>query len=117
MKKLHILREYRPTSAYRIVTERLHRRRIAARWVPHDLSEEQKCQRLEIAQQLLDRFREEVNEFLQKVVAIVETWIRNFEPELKSQSSEWRGKSSPETEKIQEGPVERETNDDFRVRL
>ena len=83
-----------PTSAYRIVTERLHKRRIAARWVPHDLSEEQKCQRLEIAQQLLHRFREEGNEFLQNVVAIDETWIRDFAPELKSQSSEWRGKSS-----------------------
>ena len=28
-------------SAYRILTERLHKRRIAARWVPHDFSEEQ----------------------------------------------------------------------------
>ena len=27
-------------SAYRILTERLHKRRIAVRWVPHDLSEE-----------------------------------------------------------------------------
>ena len=104
-------------SAYCILTERLHKRRIAAQWVSHDLSEEQKCQRLEIAQQLLHRFREQGNEFLKKVVAIDETWIRDFEPELKSQSSEWRGKGSPETEKIQEGPVERETNDDFRVRL
>ena len=55
-------------SAYRILTERLHIRRIATRWVPHDLSEEQKCRRVEIAQQLLHRFREEGNEFLQKVV-------------------------------------------------
>ena len=30
-------------SAYRILTERLHKRRNAVRWVPHDLSEEQKC--------------------------------------------------------------------------
>jgi len=30
-------------SDYRILTECLHKRRIAARWVPHDLSEEQKC--------------------------------------------------------------------------
>jgi len=47
-------------SAYRILTG-LHKRRNAARWVPHDLSEEQKCRRLEIAQQLLHRFREEGN--------------------------------------------------------
>jgi hypothetical protein len=40
-------------SAYCILTERLHKHRIATRWVPHDLSEEQKCWRLEIAQQLL----------------------------------------------------------------
>ena len=87
-------------SAYRILTGRLHKRRNAARWVPHDLSEEQKCRRLEIAQQSLHRFREEGNEFLQKVVAIDETWIRDFEPELKSQSSEWRGKGSPTPKKF-----------------
>jgi histone-lysine N-methyltransferase SETMAR len=56
-------------------------------------SEEQKCQRLEIAQQLLHRFREEGNEFLQKVAATDETWTPDFEPELKSQPSEWRDKS------------------------
>jgi predicted transcriptional regulator len=56
-------------SAYRILTERLHKRRIAARWVPHVLSDEQKCRRLEIAQ-LLDRFREEGNEFLQKLLLL-----------------------------------------------
>jgi hypothetical protein len=104
-------------SAYRILTECLHKHRIAARWVLHGLSEEQKCRRLEIAQQLLHTFREEGNKFLQNVVAIDETWIRDFEPELKSQSSECRGKGSLRSKKIQEGPVERETNDDFRVRF
>jgi len=34
------------------------------------------------------------------VVAIDETWIRDFEPELKSQSSEWRGKGSPRPKKF-----------------
>jgi len=82
------------------LTERLHKRQIASRWVPHGLSEEQKCRRLEIAQQLLHRFREEENKFLQKVVATDEIWIRDFEPELKSQSSEWRGKGSPRPKKF-----------------
>ena len=67
--------------------------------MPHDFSEEQKCRRLEIAQ-LLHRFREEGNEFLQKVVATDETRIRDFEPELKSQSSDWRGKVSPRPKKF-----------------
>jgi len=34
------------------------------------------------------------------VVAIDETWIRDFEPELKSQSSEWRGKGSSRPKKF-----------------
>jgi len=51
-------------------------------------------------QQLLHIFREEGNEFLQKVVAIDETWIRDFEPEMKSQSSEWRGKGSSRPKKF-----------------
>jgi len=34
------------------------------------------------------------------VVAIDETWIRDFEPELKSQSNEWRGKGSPRPKKF-----------------
>ena len=32
---------------------------------------------------------------LQRIVAIDETWIRSFEPELKRQSSEWQTKDSP----------------------
>ena len=32
---------------------------------------------------------------LQRIVAIDETWIRSFEPELKRQSSEWPTKDSP----------------------
>jgi hypothetical protein len=35
-----------------------------------------------------------------RVAAIEETWTRDFEPELKSQSSEWRGKSSPRPKKF-----------------
>jgi len=59
-------------SAYCILTERLPKRRTAARWVLHDLNEEQKCRHSEIVQ-LLQRFRGEGNEFLQKVVATDET--------------------------------------------
>jgi len=60
--------------------------------------EEEKYRRLEIAQ-LLHKFREG-NEYLQNLVAIDETWIRDLEPELKSQSSEWRGKVYPRPKKF-----------------
>jgi len=35
-----------------------------------------------------------------EIVAIDETWVRDFEPELKSQSNEWRSPSSPRPKKF-----------------
>ena len=70
-------------------------RKIAARWVPRMLSENEKHQRVNIAHKLLKRYGEDGDEMLQRIVAIDETWIRSFEPELKRQSSEWHTKHSP----------------------
>ena len=36
------------------------------------------------------RFGIEGPAFLHRIVAIDETWLRDFEPELKSESNEWR---------------------------
>ena len=68
-------------------------RKIAARWVPHMLSESEKHQRVNIARKLLKRYGEDGDEMLQ-VIVIDETWIRSFEPKLKRQSSEWQTKNS-----------------------
>ena len=82
-------------SAHSILTKRLKMRKAAARWVPHMLSDSEKHHRVKIARSLLHRYGKEGDEMLQKTVAIDETWIRSFEPELKRQSSEWHTKDSP----------------------
>ena len=82
-------------SAHSILTERLKMRKVAARWVPHMLSDSEKHHRVKMACSLLYRYGEEGDEMLQRIVAIDETWIRSFEPELKRQSSEWHTKDSP----------------------
>lgn len=82
-------------SAHTILTTNLNMRRIAARWVPHCLSDDQKTGRMDIAQNLLDRYKNEGDSFLNRIVAIDETWIRSYEPELKRQSSEWHTPASP----------------------
>ena len=82
-------------SAHSILTERLKMRKVAARWVPHMLSDSEKHHRVKIARSLLHRYGKEGDEMLQRIVAIDETWIRSFEPELKRQSSEWHTKDSP----------------------
>ena len=82
-------------SVHTILTQNLNMRRVAARWVPHALTLEQKQSRVDIAQKLLSRYQNEKESFINRIVAIDETWIRSYEPELKRQSSEWHTPSSP----------------------
>jgi hypothetical protein len=76
-----------PTSVFRILTNDLQKRKICARWVPHCLTAEQKQKqkRLEIATLLKQRYNIESQEFLYRIVAIDETRVRDYEPELKLQ--------------------------------
>lgn len=91
------------TSIYRLLTDVLGMRKVAARWVPHNLSEEQKAERVTISRRLLQRQQRDSN-FLDRIVAIDETWIRSYEPELKRQSAEWRHPDSPRPKKFRQKP-------------
>jgi histone-lysine N-methyltransferase SETMAR len=86
-------------SVFRIVTQTMQKRKVAAKWGPHQLSEEQKAARKRVAVELLRRYEAEVEQFLNRIVAIDETWIRDFEPQLKSQSSQWTHATSPRPKK------------------
>ena len=81
-------------SVHRILTQDLQMRKVAARWVPHHLSPEQRQERVRIATLIQNRLRREPD-FLNRVVAVDKAWIRSYEPELKRQSSEWRRPGSP----------------------
>ena len=70
-------------------------RNVSARRVPHRLTSDQAERRLEVAIHLLSRFDSEGQDFLSRIVAIDETWVRSYEPELKRQSAEWHTPSSP----------------------
>ncbi len=94
-------------SVHRILTEQLKMRKICSRWVPHCLSDEQKRNRVQIARQLRLRHRREGDAFLNRIVTLDETWARAYEPELKSQSSEWHHEDSPpksRPKKFRQGP-------------
>jgi hypothetical protein len=88
-----------PTSVFHILTNNLQNRKICARWVPHCLTAEQKQKCLETATLLKQRFNVEGQAFLYRIVAIDEMWVRDFEPELKSQSNKYP--SSPQPKKFQ----------------
>ena len=82
-------------SVFRIVTQILQKRKVAAKWVPHQLSEEQKAARKRDAEEVLRIYEAEGEQFLNRIVATDETRIRDFEPQLKSQSSQWEHATSP----------------------
>ena len=81
-------------SVFRIVTQTLQKRKVAEKWVPHQLSEKQRAARKRVAEELLRRYEAEGEQFLNRTVAIEETWMRDFEPQLKSQSSQWKHATS-----------------------
>ena len=75
---------------------------IASRvgWLPHCLTEAQIQERLNSAKDLIERYEKEGERFLNRFVAIDETWVMPYEPELKPQSSKWHTPASPRPAKF-----------------
>jgi len=64
------------------------------------LTAERKQKRLEIAKLLKQRLNIEGQAFLYRNIAIAETWARDFEPDIMSQSNEWRSPAVPQHKKF-----------------
>ena len=75
-------------SAQEIIHEILGYRKVSARWVPRQLTEEHKPRRVEICQTLLN-YNNESEEFLSRMVTGDETWVHHYSPESKSKA--WNG--------------------------
>ena len=60
------------------------------KWVPKCLNSDQKRQRCQSSEQILDFFRRDPNDFLSRSVTMDETWLYHYGPETKQQSMEWR---------------------------
>jgi len=78
----------------------MQKRKVAAKWFQHQLSEEQKAARKRVAEEILRRYEAEGEQFLNRIVAMDETWIRDFEPQLKSQSCQWNHATSPRLKNV-----------------
>jgi len=86
-------------SVFRIVTQTLQKRKVAAKRALHQLSEEKKAARNRVAEELLRRYEAEGEQTLNRIVAIDETWIRDLEPQMKYRSSQWKHANSPRPKK------------------
>lgn len=79
----------------RIIHDHLGMSKVSARWVPKMLTTFMKNTRVEISKELLARFTNSAENFLERLVTCDETWIYHFDPESKQESKEWRHPSSP----------------------
>jgi len=83
-----------------IIHEDLDIRKISAKWVPKCLNADQKRQRCQSSEQLLEFFQRNPNDLLSRLVTIDETWLYHYDPETKQQSMEWRHSGSPRPKNI-----------------
>ena len=92
-------------SAYQIIHEELRFHKLCARWVPRELTAEHKHKSVEICQCLLDRYYNQGEEFLSRIVTGDETWAHHYEPESKTQSMEWKHPGSPAKKEFKTQPT------------
>jgi hypothetical protein len=72
-----------------------------AKSVPKLLSQEQHQLRLEVVRDMLECASEDP-EFLKTVIPGDETWVYEYDPEMKVQLSQWKHSSSPRPKKAQQ---------------
>ena len=77
------------TSVSTIQHQHLRVRKNSSRWVPHHLSEWLKCTSMEWCTEMLKIFNYWDSRRVSDIVAGDETWIYQFDPETKRQSSVW----------------------------
>jgi histone-lysine N-methyltransferase SETMAR len=86
-------------SAYSVVHDNLQFHKVCARWVPKELADEHKRMRLDICSRHFVCYREEDDNFLQRIVTGDETLVHHYQPETKWESMQWKHPSSPAAKK------------------
>jgi len=79
---------------HNILIEDLKMRRVASKFVPRLLSVDQKQQRLDVCLDLKENAANDPS-FLSNVITGDETWVYAYDPETKTQSSQWKSPGSP----------------------
>jgi len=83
---------------HKILTEDLKMRRVASKFVPRLLSVDQKQQRFDVCLDLKENAANEPS-FLSNIITSDETWVYAYDPETKTQSSQWQSPGSPRLKK------------------
>jgi len=87
------------TTWYQIVMDRLGYHKFCAWWVPKQLTDLHKTQRMGSVLTFLQCYWEEGDEFLDRIVTGDETWVQFVNAETKEQSKQWMHTQSPDKPK------------------
>ena len=77
-----------------ILADELDMRRIVAKFVPRLLNNEQRDHWVQVCTELQNTVRHDPN-FLSRVITGDKSWLYDYDPETKQQSSQWKMPSSP----------------------
>ena len=88
-------------SVWKTIIEDLGMRKICAKMVPKLLDDNQKERRVEVCQDILEHLQTEPD-LLQRVVTGDESWIFEYDPEIKCQSFQWKCLSSLKPKKARQ---------------
>ena len=76
-----------------IIHEDLDMPKLSAKWVPKCLNADEKRQRCQSSEQLLEFFSamRDPNDFLSRLVTMDETWLYPYDPETRQSNIQWSG--------------------------
>jgi len=77
-----------------ILADELNMRRIAAKFVPCLLNNDQQDHRVRVCNKMQKAVRHD-RDFLSRVITGDESWLYDYDPETKQQSTQWKTPSSP----------------------
>lgn len=78
-----------------IIHEYLDMRKLCAKWVPRNLTFDQKQQRIDDSEACLEVILRNKTDFFRRYVTMDETWLHHYTPELNRQSAKWTAASEP----------------------
>ena len=89
---------------YTIIHEHLGMSKVSARWVPRSLNMQDRQQRVESSQELLEVYNANPEDFHTRLVTGDETWLHHWDPDTKKESMQWKRPGSPPPKKFRTQP-------------
>lgn len=82
-------------SVFTILHDYLGMQKLCAKWVPRELTVDQKQLRIDASEECLALLNRSKLEFYRRYVTMDETWLHHFTPESNRQSAEWTAGDEP----------------------